>query len=614
MRVRFKPFGHRVDVMANTSLLEAANAAGVEIEAICGGRGTCGKCRVVVDAGRYPDSLSPHTEAERKHLTDAERAQGYRLACQARVLGDVEVTVAEEARITQVSILAEGIGAATAGDPWVRRHHLLVPEATLEEQIADLDNVARVWQAQAKGALRPALCALQQLPRALRECGGRLTALQVDDEIVRFEAGDGPERLLGIAFDIGTTTVVGYLMDLESGEQLAFSSRLNPQTRYGDDVVSRIDYASRAEGGLATLQGIIIEALNEIIADTTAAAAVDAQDILAMTVVGNTTMQHLFLGINPEALATAPYVPVVVDAVCLRASELGIAIYPQAHVWALPNIAGWVGADTVGVLLATGIWQQDELALAIDIGTNGEMAMGSRDRLIACSTAAGPAFEGAHLSCGMRAAAGAIDRVVINERVIWHTIGEVPPRGICGSGLVDVVAELLKAGVVNETGLIVEPQTLASGGRPTLAERIAQNGRQRAFRLVGEEEGASNRTLWVTQRDVRELQLAKGAIRAGIETLIKELGITHDKVRRVYLAGAFGNYIRPESALGLGLLPRFPNAEIVPVGNAAGVGAKMALLSHTARQRASELRASVEYLELSGRPDFQEMFAEAMVF
>jgi uncharacterized 2Fe-2S/4Fe-4S cluster protein (DUF4445 family) len=457
------------------------------------------------------------------------------------------------------------------------------------------------------------------LPHAVRADEGRVTLISIDDDVVQIEPGQGPKSLLGIAFDLGTTTVVGYLLDLETGEQRAVASLLNPQTRYGDDVVSRIAFSQR-EGGLDTLQKEIVGALNRIVATTVAEASkqcgepISTRDVLAVTVVGNTTMQHLLLGISPAALAQSPYVPAVMSARRVSAQALGLDVHPEAHIWTLPNIAGWVGADTVGVLLATGIYEDEDISLAIDIGTNGEMAMGSRERLITCSTAAGPAFEGAHLSCGMRAAEGAIDAVHLDGDIWWHSIGDAPPRGVCGSGLVDLVAEMLRTGIINVTGMMEDGQALRHNGQARLAERISQEGRMRAFELVEAAQGAGGRPVRVTQRDVRELQLAKGAIRAGIEILMKELGVTPADVQRVYLAGAFGNYVRPESALAIGLIPHFPQAEIIPVGNAAGSGAKMALLSRSSRELASMLVHRVEYLELSGRPDFQEEFSEAMLF
>ncbi len=609
MKVRFEPFGVTTQAEIGATLLQAAQAAGVEIESVCGGRGTCGKCRVIATSG-----LAPLTDLERHNLSATEVRDGYRLACQAVVTGDVAVVVPDESRVSRVSILSEGAARELVLEPWVKRLSLQVSASSLEEQLPDLDMTMRALQAAHKRAPTFTLRALQQLPGALRAQDGQIALLVADDEVVRVEAGSGPAHLLGIAFDIGTTTIVGYLHDLETGQQLAVSSLLNPQTRYGDDVVSRIEFSTRSASGLATLQQEAVGALNTIIANTTRAAGTSPNDILGMTVVGNTTMQHLFLGISPAALAQSPYVPVTSDAARVRAADLGLQIDPEAHVWALPNIAGWVGADTVGVILATGVHLQEEPALALDIGTNGEMAMGSRERLVTCSTAAGPAFEGAHLSCGMRAADGAVDRVSIDGDVHWHTIGETAPRGVCGSGLVDLVAQMLGAGVIDSTGMMRTANDLHAEAKPLLAARISQENGRRAFELASAAEGAGGRAVRVSQRDVRELQLAKGAIRAGIEILLTELGLRHEAIRRVFLAGAFGNYITPASALAIGLVPTFPNAEILPVGNAAGSGAKMALLSLSARLEATRIQHETEYLELSGRPDFQEEFAAAMVF
>jgi uncharacterized 2Fe-2S/4Fe-4S cluster protein (DUF4445 family) len=618
MKIRFQPSGVRVEIESGKTLLDAAIAGGIEIESVCGGRGTCAKCKVVAT-----DGLSALTALERRGLSEDELARGYRLACQAVIEADVDVIIPEESRLSRVSILAQGVQGALQIEPWVHKWLLQVPPTTLEEQLPDWANVMRAWASRfpdGRPCPQPTLRALRQLPTALRERNGLISLVEIEDlgesRLVRIEAGEAPERLLGIAFDIGTTTVVGYLLDLESGEQLAVSSLLNPQTRYGDDVVSRIDYAARHPEGLETLRSEIVAALNRIVAATTATAAVSASDVLAMTVVGNTTMQHLFLGVSPTALGQAPYVPAVTQALCLHAGDLGIAIDPEASICVLPNIAGWVGADTVGVILSTGVHKQQDMALAIDIGTNGEMALGSVQRLVTCSTAAGPAFEGAHLSCGMRASDGAIDAVEIDSDVHWHVIGSSAPRGLCGSGLVDAVAEMLGAGILDGTGMMLDQEAMArrSDGHVKLAGCISGAGAQRRFELVGAGQGAVGRPVAITQRDVRELQLAKGAIRAGIEILMKELGIGVEDVRHVYLAGAFGNYIRPQSALGIGLIPRFPNAEFLPVGNAAGSGAKMALLSKSARDETGEIVARAEYLELSARLDFQAEFAEAMIF
>lgn len=610
MKVRFEPFGVTTLAEAGATLLQAAQAAGVDIESVCGGRGTCGKCKVIASHG-----LGEMTKLELRSLRPEEIAKGYRLACQAVIVGDVEVVVPDESRRSRVSILADGVQATLLHDPWVTRVVCQVPEATLENQASDQARLNRIYSALRARPLAARLHALQRLPGALRAAGGQVTLIEVDQQVIDIYPGAGPDKLLGMAFDIGTTTVVGYLLDLETGEQLAVASMMNPQTRYGDDVVSRIEFSTQ-DAGLGILQDEILGAINHIIAETTTKAHVSIQNIYGVTLVGNTTMQHLMAGISPAALAYAPYVPALTDALCLNAPELGVQAHDGAHVWLLPNIAGWVGADTVGVIMATGLHHHEGIALAIDIGTNGEMALGSRERLLTCSTAAGPAFEGAHLSCGMRAADGAIDTVHFDEgRIVWHAIGDSAPRGICGSGLVDLVAEMLRAGIVNEMGMMITAdEWRAERGTSPLADRLLQEGRQRRFELVTADEGAGGRAICMTQRDVRELQLAKGAIRAGIEILLRELHIGADDVTVVYLAGAFGNYIKPASALTIGLMPHFPNAQTIPVGNAAGSGAKMALLSTTAREEAVDILAHTEYLELSGRPDFQECFAEAMAF
>jgi len=609
MKIRFEPFGITVQAEAGTTLLEAARNAGVEIESVCGGKGTCGKCKVIASRG-----LEKVTRLEQRSLSEAELAQGYRLACQAVIRGDVEVVVPEESRRSRVSILADGVQAKITDDPWVRAITIQVEQPSLTYQVSDTERVATQFQKMQLGAFLPTLRALQQLPAAIRAEDGQMNMVQVDEEVVEIKPASQPLPIYGMAFDIGTTTVVGYLVNIFTREQVAVASILNPQTRYGDDVVSRIEFSTK-ESGLATLQAEIINAINTLITETTAEAGINKQNIFGLTIVGNTTMQHLLLGISPAALAQSPYVPAYAEMRRFYAAELGIRVHPEAHVWMLPNIAGWVGADTVAVILATGLQHHEDDALAIDIGTNGEMALGCGKRLLTCSTAAGPAFEGAHLSCGMRAADGAVDVVEIDGDLHWHTIGNVPPRGICGSGLVDLMAEMLRHGIVGETGAIISSEELRHDpSKEVLAKRLSGDGRQRSFTVAEGHEGAGGRALVITQRDIRELQLAKGAIRAGVEILMTELGITAKDIRHVYLAGAFGNYIKPSSALAIGLIPNFPNAKIIPVGNAAGSGAKMALLSASARQEAADLVQHVEYLELSGRPDFQEQFAEAMLF
>ncbi|NLT74476.1 MAG: DUF4445 domain-containing protein [Chloroflexi bacterium] len=611
MPVRFLPNDAQHEAQSGETILQVAERAGIPIERVCGGRGTCGKCRVVVVEGE----LSPLTSSERSSLSPEQLSAGYRLACQARVTSseDVLLRIPAESQVEPVRILSSGTSDVAPQDPWVTRHHLQVPPAGLADQTADLDAVLAVWRSRYSDPLRLDLSALRQLPAALREEDGRITLIKARDRVIDVRAGHATTPLMGIAFDIGTTTVVGFLMDLETGEELAVASELNPQTKHGDNVIARIEYAE-SQAGLESLQAEIVGALNRIIDATTKAEGCAREDVLAATVVGNTTMQHLLLGISPVHLARSPYVPVYTTAQCVAAKDLKLGCHPEACIWLLPNIAGWVGADTVAVLLATGIYLDAEPALAIDIGTNGEMAMGSRERLIACSTAAGPAFEGAHISCGMRASSGAIEQVWVDDEVHWRAIADAPARGVCGSGLVDAISELLRVGVIDNQGRMGNPEALAARGLRHLAHRLQGENRHRVFHLTGSDDSENGSLVSLTQRDVRELQLAKGAVRAGIEIMMKELGLHAEDIRKVYLAGAFGNYIQPSSALGIGLLPSFPNAQLLPVGNAAGSGARQALLSYRACEIASELPSRVEYLELSGRPDFQEEFVEAMLF
>ena len=609
MEVTFQPSNTRTEVPEGTTILEAARHAEVMIESLCGGRGSCGKCRVVCTG-----VLSPLTDQERERLTIAEMARGHRLACQAQILGSVVIEIPAESRLTGISILSAGVDRPLSLSPLVWKVCLKTPAATLDIQVPDIDSIRQALRPSEDRLPVPTLGALSALSALMRESDRPITLVTDGDRILDVEAGDTSSRLYGMAFDIGTTTVVGYLVDLTTGETISSSSLLNPQTKYGDDVVSRIDLASHDRQGLSTLQRDIIKALNTIIETSTSESGVDRREVYAVTVVGNTTMHHLLLGINPRGLGLAPYVPVVVDPLRFEAAELGIRINPQGLTYVLPNIAGYLGADTVGVVLATDMLHRSDVALAVDIGTNGEMVLGHGDRLIACSTAAGPAFEGAHLSSGMRAAEGAIDAVVLDDDVHAHTIGVSGARGLCGSGLVDAISELVRVGILDPSGRMQSSDAARAFAGPSLAGRIRDTELGREFVLVRQAESATGRPVLITQRDVREVQLGKAAIRTGIQILMKELGVDPEDVKEVFLAGAFGNYIRLESALAIGLIPRFPNAALTPVGNAAGSGARFALLSEQMRADAVEIQRRVEYVELFVRADFQEELVNAMVF
>lgn len=419
----------------------------------------------------------------------------------------------------------------------------------------------------------------------------------------------------GLAIDIGTTTVVVMLLDLNSEEQLAADAQTNPQSIYGDDVISRIHYSNSTDGGLEALHNCIISTINDSIQSLCAQTGIEHTQIYEICVAGNTTMNHLFLKINPSPLGESPYIPVVTDAVNTKAKDLHLLTNKDANVYTLPNIAGFVGGDIPAGIIASGIYDSDTITLMVDIGTNGEIVLGNKKRLVCCSTAAGPAFEGARISQGMRAMNGAVEEVMIaNEEVMINVIGNVLPRGICGTGLIDAAAELLKIGVIDSSGKILRRNLIKNSLPENILKRIVKGDLGYNFILVESEFTENKQPIQITQRDVRELQLAKGAISAGITIAMQEYGITINDIEKILLAGAFGNYIRRESAQYVGILPNIPIEKILFIGNAAGAGAKMALISRQYRSLAEQVARQVDYIELANNPQFQHIFMDAMAF
>ncbi len=596
-RVTFISRGIPHSTEADATLLDLAHRVGLGLPSLCGGRGKCAKCRC---EPRGP--VTPPTPLERELLTDADLARGIRLGCQARPMGEVEVLLEEE-------ILDKGgfIEVPVEPEPSLRKVYLELPPPALHDDLADVERIRKALG----GPVQVGLSALRTLPTILRREAFKVTAALWDhgthgEELLAVEGGDRREVAYGIAFDIGTTTVVGYLLDLFSGREVARSSRLNGQQRWGGDVLSRASHALEGDRGLTEVQAAVIETLNQIIADC--CEAVDPRHVYCVTVVGNSVMHHLALGIPPSGIVLSPYLPVTRDGAMVRASDLDLAL-PNALVDFLPLIGAYVGADLLAVLLATGLDESNAINLAVDIGTNGEMAVGSRDRILACSAPAGPAFEGAEIRQGMRATTGAIDRVRIRDNVRVWTIGDVPPRGICGSGLIDALAEMVRCGIVDPGGRLLP--------RPALEGRLAPKVLER---VVGEKHSWKFVLSWdpltaVSQEDVRQIQLAKGTILCGIRILLEELGIEPSQIAEVFLAGAFGNYVDKHSALGIGMLPSaIPVERIQGVGNAAGQGSRMALLSRSIRQRAEGLARRVSYFELSKHPRFEDVFMDSLRF
>ena len=608
-RVVFQPDGRTLYVPHGQTLLEAAQQAGIHINAPCGGTGTCSGCRVVI-----PREPPPPTEACLRELSGEELRRHLRLACQVRVRRDMRVVIPEETRLGDQKILTDGVGRPVALAPNVRKVAVHLPPPSVQDQRSDSDRLLDGLADEGLSGLEIGVKVVRELPGRLRDLEFHPAAVVIGREVVHLERPATADACYGVAFDVGTTTLVGYLVDLTTGRQAAVASRTNPQATYGDDVIARIEFCGREKDGARTLRDLVIGAMNEIVAEVCRKAAIKPSVVYEATVVGNTTMNHLLLRLPVGPIARAPFVAASASAHVVPARDLGLRIHPRGRVYTAPLIASFVGADTVGVILATGMHESGSLRMALDIGTNGEIVLGTRERLLACSTAAGPAFEGARIRYGMRAATGAIDRVDLEgDRLILHTIDEAPAVGLCGTGLIDAVAALVAAGVVTPSGMMRAAADVAKR-TPALARRIRGADGETGFVLATKGETQTGHPILLTQRDVREVQLAKGAMAAGVETLLAEFGATAADIEEVMLAGAFGNYIRPDRALAIGLLPRVPLDRVKFVGNAAGVGARMMLVNCGLRRAADDVARGVEHVELSQCLDFQSRFAEAMIF
>ena len=593
------------------TFLEVAQAAGLELPATCGGRGQCRSCRIKVLDGDLP----PPTIMDEVQLGHDEVHERFRLSCQTKVIADCRVMVAPPKTEVGHQFLM-GTGGVEAAhrvglDSGVEKRFIQAKTPDDEHhQTSDLEEVALALGLDAEVPVPLEL--LRELPGALRAQGGGLTVTSFNGEIIDIESGDTSGRKYGMAFDIGTTSIVGSLMDLETGAELASVGGINPQTVYGGDLMSRIAYAQFAPKKLQTLRAKVLNAVNGYAKQACAEAGVELRHVHKVVIVGNTCMHHIFLGIDPTYVGLAPYAPVVRGAVVAPGSDMLLKTLPRARVCLLPIVAGFVGADTMAAVLATRIYDSAETRCLVDIGTNGEVVMGSRDGLMACSAPAGPALEGAQIRHGMRGAIGAIEKVEIGEDVVCETIGGAPPIGICGSGLIDAVAKMLVAGVLDASGRL---RTKAKASlAPALGGRLIESEGKESFVLAWAAEAGKDEDITLTQTDIRQLQLAKGAICSGVVTLQKVMGIADDEIEELMLCGGFGNYINIESAVRIRLLPELPLDKITYYGNAAALGAQMALLSETERARAEELARGMDHVSLASQPDFQDVFVEAVKF
>ncbi len=594
--VDFEPVGRRVQVAAGTTLLDASRLAGLPLTADCGGGGSCGQCRVIArEAGA---ALSAPSAVERNKLTAEELAEGYRLACQAEVQGSVKIDLPRASLLVGQRLQVEcGGGSALDGEAVLRALPVRVPPAALADPRGDLDRVLDALAA----PLRAGPAAVRTLPGLLRAHDWQVTALVRGDEIIGFlPPGAHP---LGLAVDLGTTKVAAYLVDLTTGETLAADGRPNPQIGYGEDVISRLAHATRP-GGARQLAAAVHGTLAELAGELAAQAGVEANRIAEACIVGNTAMTHLLLELPTAQLAAAPYVPAAAAPQELRCRDIGLPGLGDARLHVPPCVAGYVGADHVAMILSAGLDCGARTALGVDIGTNTEIVLARRGeaRMTSLSCASGPAFEGAHIRAGMRAAAGAIERVRLDGgQVLVETIDGEPAVGICGSGILDAVAELRRVGAINARGRL---QPGAPG--------VRRGGDGLEFLLVPAAASGTSEDITISQHDIDEIQMAKGAIQAGIAVLLEATGTALEDLEEVVLAGAFGCYLNLESAMATGLLPRLPAGRFRQVGNAAGDGARQILASCAARTRALAIARRIDYIELTIYPGFRRHFARAM--
>ncbi|PYM17601.1 MAG: hypothetical protein DMD81_08395 [Candidatus Rokuibacteriota bacterium] len=593
-----------------TTILRAAHAAGVDITATCGGRGRCTSCRVKFVSGTVP----PPTIMDEVQLGDDLVRDGYRLACQCHVTEPITVEPAPPLDETSFQILgpgehADGLGRIAIASGVVKQVVKVNLPREEHHQTSDLEQLLAELGLTTDAVTPPVLAAL---PSALRDDPAGVTVTTFGGRILAVERGDTSAMKFGLAIDVGTTSVVSTLLELESGERLASISSLNPQSVFGGDLMSRIAFAQFNPGNLRKLRTRIVGVLNRHVGELCRESGVLAKWIYKAVIVGNTCMHHLLLGIDPSYVGLAPYAPVMRHPLVLPARDVPLTIAPDAVVCFLPLVAGFVGADAVGVALATRIHESEAIRIAVDIGTNGEVLLGSAAHLWACSAPAGPALEGAQIRHGMRGAAGAIDRVTVDDDVHVHTIAGAPAQGICGSGLIDLIAGLLDARVIDPTGLIqVEKRDALS---PALRRRVEMRGEERIVVVVRDGEGGATREIVLTQQDVRQIQLAKGAIASGIALLQRVAGAPDDRIAELMLAGGFGNYVSIASAVRIGLIPPLPLDRIRYVGNAASLGAQACLLSEAERQRADTIARRIEHVSLAAHPDFEQVFVDAMNF
>ena len=596
VQLKFVPSGQEVRVPPGVSVFDAASWNGLAIDSTCGGHGTCKKCKIQILEGEVPIS-----NLDIRAFSSEQLADGWRLACVARANSNLKVDIPPLS--TRPKAATVGVGRQVILRPAVQKRYVELAEPSLHDQAMDLE---RLQLAIDDIAFTVDLDVLKTLPTILRASRWKVTAVINDDVLIAVEPDDTTALNYAVAFDLGTTTVVATLLDLATGTPVSVKSMLNKQQPFGADVISRISATMMDKNAASLMQKAALDTLNELVSEVCAESGVALANIYDLAIAGNATMIELLLGIDPEPVGVAPFITVTRDWPVLRASEIGLSMQSGARCYIFPLFGAYVGGDIVAGALATGMDRDKRVRLLIDVGTNCEIVLSDGDKILATAAPAGPAFEAASISCGMRAADGAIEVIQITtEEVTLGVIGDAVPVGLCGSGLVDAVYALHQVGLIDDSGRFATNE-VAEQIAPAIAARlITRANEERAFILAWEDDEPS---VYLSQRDVRELQFAKASIATGWRLLLDELGLTDDDVQQVLLAGSFGSYLSPASAIGIGLVPKLPVARIVSAGNVAGEGAKMVLLSQAERHGANALLAEVAYVELSDRADFNDKF------
>jgi len=596
--VTLQPIGRRISVPVGSTILDATRLAGVELVTICGGEGVCGTCKIRLVEGQLSE-ISSNEECE---FSSEEINDGFRLACQAEILSDVRIDIPPESFSTPQRLQVEGQEIPTELDPIVTCLDVNIQPASLKDLRADLTRLRGSLAKTGLADFQININVAAKLPYLLRSEQGEIRLVFRKKELVSILPSGS--KIVGLAVDIGTTKLAAYLVDLETGETLAKAGAMNPQIAYGEDVISRISYANDHTDGAKILQSHLVETLNKLLDNLSKEANIQPEQVVEAVMVGNTAMHHLFSGLPVKQLGESPYVAAVGESLSFIGQDIGLELAAGAHVYMPPNIAGYVGADHVAMLLGADLSQVNQTTIALDIGTNTEISLFHAGEHYSCSCASGPAFEGAHIQAGMRAAQGAIERVQIDgSEIRVQTIGDEAAVGICGSGILDVVAELIKNKLLDKRGIL-------KGNHPALLEKEKNTH----FVLVPAEKTGTGKDVIISRQDINEIQLAKAAIRAGVEVLLAEAGINDKDIQIFIVAGAFGTYLDIGSAIQIGMFPDIPRQRFKQVGNAAGAGARKLLVSMHQRQMAEILADNVNYVELATHPDFMKIYVKALAF